>query len=258
VINNEKVLAFVPQFNDLYSTLKLNSNERSAMIPIPHAQAEVESISSILDTKILSNDQATEEAFKLLSTNYGIIHLATHGLINDKHPLDSKILFAKNKEDSLSDGILYSHEILNMEINAEMVVLSACNTGIGEINEGEGALSLASSFFYSGAKSVVMSQWPANDLSTSKLMGSFYTYLDQGMTKSAALRQAKLDYIRDESKIVTHPYFWSQFVIYGKNAPVKRDTGNSTLVYMLMAAMTFLVGTFFLVKRQYSKKLSAA
>ena len=137
-----------------------------------------------------------------------------------------------------------------MKIDAEMVVLSACNTGVGEINQGEGAVSLASSFFYSGAKSVVMSQWPANDLSTSRIMGAFYKYLDRGYSKSAALRQARLDFLQNEKELLSHPYYWSQFVIYGKNDALKRST--SYTVWMVTMLITVLFIGWILTRKKLS------
>ncbi|MEL7145965.1 MAG: CHAT domain-containing protein, partial [Bacteroidota bacterium] len=243
------VLALAPNFDDGSAMPLLSSVERSAVGAIPNTQKEVNAISNYFETKILSQEQATERQFKDLYAKYQIIHLATHGLVNDQAPLESKILFHPIVNDSTEDGKLHSREILNLELDAEMVVLSACNTGVGEINRGEGAVSLASSFFYSGARSVVMSQWPANDLSTSRIMGSFYQFLNEGYTKSAALRQAKLDFLQNEKAVLQHPYYWSQFVIHGKNDALRSDSDYWKWGIAIIS-LVFLVGIVLFLKRR--------
>ena len=250
---NLNVLAMAPAFDAQNALPLLTSAERSAATAIPNTSEEVKSISQFFDTKVLDKEMATEAQFNELYQDYQVIHLATHGLVNDQLPLESKILFHPIDNDSIEDGKLHSREILNLEMDAEMVVLSACNTGVGEINRGEGAVSLASSFFYCGARSVVMSQWPANDLSTSRIMGSFYQYLNQGHTKSAALRQAKLDYLQNEKELVSHPYYWSQFVVHGKNDPLRAGYDYWMWVMVALAAV-FLTGVMVFV----AKRLKAA
>lgn len=248
---NKSVLAMAPRFDGQFEQ-ELSFAERSGLVAIPHTEMEVENISTFFSTKKLIGNDATEESLTRDIHNYGIIHLATHGLLNDKEPLNSKILFQKSQTDTLSDGMLHSFEILNMNIDAEMVVLSACNTGVGKINKGEGVQSIASSFFYSGARSVVMSQWPANDQSTSIIMSSFYENLSKGSAKSTALRLAKLDYLSSAPKLASHPYYWSQFVLYGKNDPIGFDRSsllNPLLWFLGLAGVIALVAI--VIKRKH-------
>ena len=108
-------------------------------------------------------------------------------------------------------------DLYNLQLNADMVVLSACETGIGELQKGEGIISLARGFTYAGAKSIITSLWSVEDECTKKIMISFYEYLDQGLAKDAALRQAKLDYINDEqtTHVDAHPFYWSPFIGVG-------------------------------------------
>ncbi|MEL7146996.1 MAG: CHAT domain-containing protein, partial [Bacteroidota bacterium] len=250
-VNDElNVLALAPEFSNTAALPLLSSAERSSAGAIPNTKAEVGIISRVFDTKVLENDEATEQQFKSMYTDYQIIHLATHGLVNDRQPLESKILFQQIEGDSIDDGKLHSREILDLQMDAEMVVLSACNTGVGEINRGEGAVSLASSFFYSGARSVVLSQWPANDLSTSKIMGSFYQYLDQGLSKSAALRQAKLDYLQSEKEFVLHPYYWSQFVLHGKNDPLKWKMSDQLMLVIGLVSILLIVVAAIVIRQK--------
>ena len=121
-------------------------------------------------------------------------------------------------KDSIENEWLYNRELYDLELNADMVVLSACETGIGELQQGEGIISLARGFSYAGAKSIITSLWTVDDEEAPILMNSFYQYLDDGLSKDAALRQAKLDYIQNSPK--PHPYFWASFIPIGDMQPI--------------------------------------
>lgn len=242
---NNKVLALAPVFQgDSSPIYDLSTVERSDLAPIPNTRTEVERIGEYFDTEILIGNQATEESLRSNANSYGIIHLATHSLINDGEPLNSKILFEKDSSEESSDGLLHGYEIMRFDLNAEMVVLSACNTGLGKINKGEGALSIASCFFYAGANSVVMSLWPANDLSSSRVMAGFYESLSNGSSKSAALRKAKLDYLLDATEATSHPYYWSQYVFFGKDNPISNHKTTMQLSGISLVLVIILIAFF--------------
>ncbi|MEO1052844.1 MAG: CHAT domain-containing tetratricopeptide repeat protein [Bacteroidota bacterium] len=236
----EGVLALAPSFkaSDAYLALTRDT-VRSAVIPLNWTEQEISSISNYFDTNSLVREKADETTFRQLVDQYNIIHLATHGLINDEEPMLSKLLFSVNEEDSVNDGYMHTQELFGMEIPAEMVVLSACNTGYGKVIEGEGILSLARGFFYSGSKSVVMSLWPVNDKSTAAIMDGFYKYLAAGHTKDEALRLAKLDYLSIADETKSHPYFWAQFVANGDTRPVVSN--HSNWIYWLVISTLLLV-----------------
>jgi CHAT domain-containing protein len=101
-----------------------------------------------------------------------------------------------------------------------MVILSSCNTGSGVLHSGEGILSLARGFVYSGSQSVVMSMWEIEDRSGAEIVKSYYRYLKRGASKSNALRRARISYLADSDMLRSHPYFWSSLVIYGNNDPL--------------------------------------
>ncbi len=147
--------------------------------------------------------EATERNFKENANNYGILHLAMHGLLNDQDPMFSKLLFIQN--DTLEGGFLNAAEIY--DLNAQLAVISACNTASGKINRGEGIMSLSRAFMYAGCPSIVASLWKAPDAATSKIMVHFYENLNKGLTKSEAIRQAKLAYLEDNPGISSHPFF---------------------------------------------------
>jgi CHAT domain-containing protein/Tfp pilus assembly protein PilF len=181
---------------------------------------EVKSISKILgESRVLTDSAATEKNVKAEISGYNIIHLSAHGLLDESQPLYSGIALTQETGD---DGILQAYEILNMKLNADLVTLSSCATGLGKLKNGEGMLGLSRSFIYAGAKSIVMSLWSVHDQSTTELMKYFYQYFkDSGNSNVEALRQAKIMMIKTSSEIrgekisYAHPFFWAPFVLIG-------------------------------------------
>ncbi|NET90722.1 MAG: tetratricopeptide repeat protein [Kamptonema sp. SIO1D9] len=147
---------------------------------------------------------------------YQIVHFATHGLINLVNPELSGIvlsLFDENGEPE--NGFLRLHDIFNLNLPAELVVLSACQTGLGEEVQGEGLVGLTRGFMYAGAKRVVVSLWSVNDVATSELMGLFYQkMLSENLTPVQALREAQLEMLKSQNWQA--PYYWAAFTIQGE------------------------------------------
>jgi CHAT domain-containing protein len=147
--------------------------------------------------------------------DYRYIHFASHGFVDEIHPSRSGILFSRDSK-STEDGVLQMGEIMRLKMNADLVTLSACSTGLGKLVTGEGILGLTRAFFYAGARNVTVSLWNVNDSSTSALMKAFYENLNRGLSKSAALRQAKLTLLRGKEVAWRHPYYWAAFVLVGE------------------------------------------
>lgn len=163
---------------------------------------------------------------------YAVVHFGTHGLLNDEHPeLSGLLLSLFDEEGRPQDGFLQLHEIYNLNLPAELVVLSACETGVGKKVRGEGLMALTRGFMYAGAKRVVASLWQVNDASTSRLMKSFYEKLLRDKSSpAAALRAAQLEMLRHPA--YGSPYYWASFVVQGEwqgwmtaAAPAAGDTG---------------------------------
>ncbi len=193
---------------------------RKYLIPLPAVLTEVDVVQSILSQgKIYKAEQATEAKFKQVAGNYNILHLAMHGILNTEHPMASALVFTEDN-DSIEDNFLYGYEIAQMDLNADLVVLSACETGYGKFEQGEGVMSLARSFMYAGVPSAVVSLWQVNDGSTAVLMELFYENLNQGMTKSEALTAAKRNYLARATGISAHPAYWAAFVQIGDTTPI--------------------------------------
>ncbi len=178
-----------------------------------------------VDIKNHIEGQATREKFMSVLDKSYILHLSTHGILDDSLNNYSFLAFAQRESDDKKKekSILYLDELYTKNIDAEMVVLSACNTGIGEIKNGEGVMSMGRGFSYAGARSIIMSLWEVNDKSTSELMLTFYKYLQEGRQKDEALRMAKLQYLENNFGLDAHPYFWASFVAMGDMRPVLLD-----------------------------------
>ena len=160
--------------------------------------------------------QAAEEIFKSAHMrNYNFIHIATHSLKERGSAGLSGLIFSKpGSASGKEDGILYSKEIYNLDLDAELVVLSSCESGIGRLIKGEGMIALARGFFYSGVRNVIFSLWKVEDRTTSRLMIELYRNILLGRELPAALREAKLSLISD--RFTAFPKYWSGFILVGE------------------------------------------
>jgi CHAT domain-containing protein len=149
-------------------------------------------------------------------SEYRILHFATHGLLNSERPELSGLVFSLiDREGKPQDGFLRLHEIFNLQLNADLVVLSACETGLGKEIKGEGLIGLTRGFMYSGAPRVVASLWNVDDLATAELMKLFYQrMLKDGLPAGTALRAAQLEL--SGQKRWASPYYWAGFVLLGE------------------------------------------
>jgi CHAT domain-containing protein/Tfp pilus assembly protein PilF len=197
-----------------------NDQRKEDLCPLPEAETEVTSIAKTFgarNKKVLIGRAATEQSFKTLASTYGTIHLATHGIIDNRHPLYSHLLLTKSDNDAENDGSLEAREIMNMMLNANLAVLSACETANGRISPGEGVMGTSWAFFVAGTRSMLVSQWKVNSSSTSELMRGFYQALEPAKTggKAASLQQATLRLMRDDR--YRHPFYWAGFILVGTN-----------------------------------------
>ncbi|MFB2916943.1 MULTISPECIES: CHAT domain-containing protein [Aerosakkonema] len=149
-------------------------------------------------------------------SQYRIVHFATHGLVNSARPeLSGVVLSLVNEKGEDEDGFLRLGDIFNLNLPVELVVLSACETGLGKDIKGEGLIGLTRGFMYAGAKDVAVSLWKVNDLSTSEVMKRFYQQmLEKGLNSVAAMRAAQLEMWQSEQWKA--PYYWAAFVVQGE------------------------------------------
>jgi CHAT domain-containing protein len=183
---------------------------------LPQTREEVLSVSHIVgnDGVVLLGPNATETAFKSEPlSDFKIIHIAAHGFSDTQFPERSGLVLGVDPN-SRDDGLLQVREIIRLHFNADLVTLSACNTGVGKLQGEEGITNLVEAFLVSGAKAVVASLWSADDIYTSALMEKFYTHIAEGQDKAAALRHAKIDLLAKYGRQVP-PYYWGAFILVG-------------------------------------------
>ncbi|WP_436517211.1 CHAT domain-containing protein [Ekhidna sp. To15] len=211
-------VGFAPSFNASLT----EDPVRGEISQLPGALKEVNTVLKFLKGRSYLNEEASESNFKNIAGEYSLIHLATHAIMNDREPDKSRLMF-NIENDTLNDGDLHAYEIYNMDINSDLVTLSACNTGMGKIQNGEGLQSLGKAFLYAGCPNLIMSHWKVNDESTAELMGYLYKNLNDGLSKDEALRQAKLTYLKNADPVKSHPYYWAGFTFMGNPEPLNSN-----------------------------------
>ncbi|WP_051554737.1 CHAT domain-containing protein [Maribacter antarcticus] len=205
-----KLLAFAPSFSP-----NAQSDDKRAVTlgKLPHNREEVAQILASFKGDSFIGNEATLQNFKASISDYSVLHLATHAVFDDENPENSYLAFTPK---SNLENQLFVKDLYNLTLNASLVALSACESGIGELKRGEGFLSLARGFFYSGASSIASTLWKVNDNSSSVIMGRFYKNLADGKTKDEALREAKRWFLeKNRENGLSHPYYWSGYLIQG-------------------------------------------
>jgi CHAT domain-containing protein len=186
---------------------------------LPYTREEVTGIGALFPAakrQVYLGAAAGEQAVKAENLGqYRYVHFAAHGYIDEEKPTRSGIVLSLYN-DAREDGVLQMSEVMGLRLNADLVTLSACRTGLGKLVKGEGIIGLTRSFFHAGARSVVVSLWNVNDLATSELMKAFYQNLNRGLAKDEALRQAKLTLMKGGQRAWRHPYYWASFVLVGE------------------------------------------
>ncbi|MEM8907592.1 MAG: CHAT domain-containing tetratricopeptide repeat protein, partial [Bacteroidota bacterium] len=236
LVANPRCLAFAPTYQESNQEVAQNRtafplrgslDDLNNNVQLLEGTArEIQQIAQFFDGQFDLGESASEQNFKQLAPDFGLLHLAMHGGIDLDNANFNYLQFSNWSQDSLEDNLLYHYEITNLDLSAHLAVLSACETGLGKYEEGEGVFSLARSFMYAGVPSVVMSLWKVSDASTSQLMPLFYEQLAQGKNKDEALHTAKLRFLKTADLEFRHPFFWSAFVLMGDASPVIAPAHN--------------------------------
>lgn len=187
------------------------------LCPLPEAETEVNSIAKSFGPsgrRVFIGREASEKSFRVLAPNYSTIHLATHGVLDNRQPLYSHLLLTKTESELEYDGLLEAREIMNMDLHADLAVLSACETANGRIAPGEGVMGMSWAFFVAGTRSMLVSQWKVNSASTSQLMMNFYQER-RANSKAIALQRSAIQLMNDQR--YRHPFYWAGFVVIGQN-----------------------------------------
>lgn len=255
--NNGQVFGVAANYdNQLDSSLlatrtATNQQLRKKLISLPNAREEIENLANDFEGFFAFDQQASERIIKNKVADYAVLHFATHGILNQQKPALSSLALTEDG-DSVESNFWQAYEISKIDLKADLVVLSACETGFGKFEQGNGIASLARSFMYAGAPSLVVSLWQVNDYTTSEIMKRFYYNLSTGMKKNAALRQAKITYLQSVKGFLGHPTFWSPFIQMGSTTPIqlKSKTGYSSWSILLaIIGVVALIGGYW-----YSRK----
>jgi CHAT domain-containing protein/Tfp pilus assembly protein PilF len=195
------------------------------LLPLPEAERQVRALADLYGperSRVYVGPDAREDRAKLEAGSCRILHIATHGIVNDSSPLYSHLVLARPEGGSDEDGLLEAWEIMDLDLKADLVVLSACDTARGRVAPGEGMVGLAWAFFIAGCPTTVVSQWSVEAASTTELMVEFHRNLRRKLndsrspvTKAEALRLASLKLLR--SRAYRHPFYWAPFVLIGES-----------------------------------------
>jgi len=222
------------------------------LAPLPNAVKEIRESQAIYDGKSYLEQDCSQSNFKKYSTNSKIVHIANHSLLNSKNSKLSSIVFASDEGIELFNVI----DVKTLNLQAELAILSSCNSGRGKLFDGEGIRSLGQSFSEAGCHSIVANLWEANDKSSRFIISRFHQFLKEGLSKSQALRQAKLAYIDQAAPRLSHPKYWANVVLIGDPSPINFSNGIPSLYAYLFGGLLLmlLVWLFFNRKRKLSSK----
>lgn len=212
-----KILAFAPSYSNKKAPEWRNPYERQLrqrLEELPGATQEFNFLKRHFGGLFLNKEKASETAFKKNASQYDILHLAVHGIVDHEKPELSGLALEEDNSRQ-EDNILYAYEIKQLDLKAQLVVLSACETGNGRYQRGEGVLSIGRGFMYAGVPSLLTTLWSLNDDTGAFIIEQFYENLRQGMDKDEAIRQAKLSYLDNRNGIAAHPALWACFVQVG-------------------------------------------
>ena len=233
VTDSKRLLGVFPVFENTSYTLDYSINEADAVI-------------GAFPSTLLMKTEATKSNFMDEVANYGIVHLSTHATSGD---------FSTPAKIDFYDGTMYLNELYSMNLNSKLVVLSACETGIGRLYKGEGAMSIARGFQFAGVKNMLLSHWQVNDAATANIMAMFYGHYKTTKSASYANQQSKLSYLESESipNIKKSPYYWGAFAYYGE---IEKPNTNIEIGYFLVIGIVIIAIVVLLVfkyKRLHGK-----
>ena len=219
-----QILGLAPSYRNKKAPKWRNPHERllrKQFEELPGAFNELEFLKEKFAGTFLHEKQsATEARFKEQAKAYGILHLAVHGIVDHEKP-DLSGLALEEDNDQHEDNILYAYEIKQLDLQAQLVVLSACETSNGQYQRGEGVLSVGRGFMYAGVPSLLTTLWKLNDDTSEDIIKSFYQALRDGHDKDEAIRQAKLTYLENNHGVAAHPALWACFVQVGDYTSIK-------------------------------------
>lgn len=229
----------------------LEGNEKG-LTELSYNNQEVTSVEQKIRGKILSGPSATKDNFLAIQSNFRIIHLATHGKANSAMGDYSFLAFSETEEARGDEALLFVRDIYNMSTHAEMIVLSACETGAGQLHKGEGVASISRSFSYAGAKSLIATIWSVDDAATNQLIQLFFEKISDGYLKDKALQDAQIGFIAQRGNKNAHPYYWASFIPVGNMNKISFNAGLH-LSAVIPLFFLLLLPLVYSLKRKYGQ-----
>ncbi len=209
-------------------------------------------IKSLLGGEFKRNWKATKTQFLQDAPHYNILHIASHAKVNDQSPNFSYIAFSNLNSEKEENHKLYVRELYDRQLPADLVVLSACETGTGKVSRGEGIISIARAFTHAGAKSITTTLWNINDKQTQNLMSYYYQNLAEGIRKDEALSNAKQQYIKEaEDQERAHPRYWAAFNTIGDTRPLETMNSFSFKYFLTLITLGLVAGVFWRKRSQF-------
>lgn len=187
----------------------------------PWSLRTVEALQKQFRLQAYTGLEATESNLKAKLAHSRFLYFGTHAIADAADPLRSKLVLAKEVGSQQEDGYLHAYELFGIPLAAELAILNACESGLGNLQKGEGMISLAYSMHFAGCPSTVMSLWKVDEKVSTSITLAFIKYLEKGYSKSEALRRAKLEYLSEQEGILSHPFYWGGLVLMGKDGAIE-------------------------------------
>jgi CHAT domain-containing protein/tetratricopeptide (TPR) repeat protein len=232
--------------------LTRSANSTETFSDLLYNKEEVKQVANFFNSRVFLGEEATEQAFREFALESRMLHLSMHAFAHDEDPMYSGLVFSQPAETE-EDNFLYAYELYNMQLRANLAVLSACETGIGQLARGEGIMSLGRAFKYAGCPNVAMSLWKVNDRTTQSIVQAFFKNLADGTDKDEALQQAKLSFLNEAKGPLAHPYYWASLVLIGDDLPLADSTWSLPLVLFVGLGLFIALVAFFLTRSRRTK-----
>ena len=210
---------------------------------LPFATQEAREIQKVLTSfenkKVFTGNSATEQVFQNQLTTSKILHVATHSEVSAQDPLFSTIYLKSAISNGTKGDALYAYELFDNQLDNDLIMLNSCSSGTGNYLQGTGIMGISRALRYAGAKSLALNLWEVNDKIAAEFATNFYSYLNNGYSKSEAMRQAKIDQIKTGS---ADPHYWGAYTLIGNSNPIIKKPVNSQFVLPILIMAGLLVG----------------
>ncbi|WP_153038344.1 CHAT domain-containing protein [Balneola sp. EhC07] len=210
---------------------------------LPFATQEAREIQRVLtsfkDKQVFSGNGATEQAFQNQLNSSKILHVATHSEVSARDPLFSTIYLKSAQSNGTEGNALYAYELFDNQLSNDLIMLNSCSSGTGNYLQGTGIMGISRALRYAGAKSLALNLWEVNDKIASEFATSFYSHLNEGFSKSEAMRLAKIDQIKTGS---ADPHYWGAYTLIGNSNPVIKKPASSQFILPFLITVGLLAG----------------